>query len=115
MVVRNAVSVASASCARPLTALVLLCRAQVESVDDMAGWTIRRRDAFNGFSILSVVYDQLEAYYRCVIDNIAVHSIAAGAAHSVVVTRGGSGWAFGSGSYGQIGQGSLVGMHKFEL
>ena len=32
------------------------------------------------------------SYYRHVIDNIAVDAMAAGAAYSVVTTRGGSGW-----------------------
>ena len=48
------------------------------------------------------------SYYRHVIDNIAVDTMAAGAAYSLVTTRGGSGWAFGAGNVGQIGLGTLV-------
>lgn len=81
--------------------------AKTDSVLAMNGWTIRKRDAFNAFSILAVVYEQLVAYYRHVIDNIAVDTMAAGAAYSVVTTRGGSGWAFGAGNVGQIGLGTL--------
>ena len=55
---------------------------------------------------LSICY--LSRYYRHVIDNIAVDTMAAGAAYSVVTTRGGSGWAFGAGNVGQIGLGTLV-------
>ncbi len=81
---------------------------KVDSVAALDGWNIRKSDAFNSFTILQVVHSQLEDYFRGVIENISASMISAGSTFSVVVTRGGSGWAFGSSSHGQIGQGSLV-------
>jgi hypothetical protein len=81
---------------------------KLEAIKSMDGWSIRKRDAFTAFSILGAVDKQMLEYFQDVMKNISGACIGAGSNFSVVVTRGGCGWAFGAGTYGQIGQGTLV-------
>ena len=85
-----------------------LSNAKADAVQCMDGWRIRKRDAYTAFCILTSIHGKLTDYFRDVMDNISAAVLGAGATFSVVVTQGGCGWAFGSSSHGQIGQGSLV-------
>jgi alpha-tubulin suppressor-like RCC1 family protein len=69
---------------------------------------MRHREATEAFSGLVEMHSALVQYFSSVMENISVAQVSAGAAFTVAVTKGGSAWAWGDGSHGQVGQGSLV-------
>jgi hypothetical protein len=78
------------------------------ALNAMDGWSLRREDVNDAFEVMVSVHEQTKTYYDHVLRNISMRCMSAGAAFSIVVTNGAAAWAFGSGSDGQIGQGTKV-------
>lgn len=62
------------------------------------------QDISAAFASLDVVYARLREFYMHQLENISVAVAGGGSNFSVVLTRGGSAWAFGSGEDGRTCQ-----------